>query len=172
MNTLVGDSTTGSPDPVAIAAQLIASLEGFSPTAYPDPPGQTKLYSLGYGHQIRSGDGFDTSSQISQSDALALLQTDLSGAVNCVNNAVSVDLDPQQLAALYSFTYNVGPGHFLSSTLLKCINASDFSGAQAQFAVWNIANGQVNAGLVARRQQEADLFGSGDADGTDGTQVA
>ncbi len=173
MKAQAEDFPTGSPDPVQTAAQLIAQLEGYSPTAYPDPPGQTNLYSIGYGHQIRSGDGLDTSSEISEPDAMALLQKDLSTAVKCVNSAVTVQLAPEQLAALYSFTYNVGSGHFLSSTLLKCINASDFAGAQKQFAVWNLANGKVNDGLVKRRQQEADLFGSGIGDeGPDGSQVA
>jgi len=166
MKAQADDFPAAPPDAVDLAAQLIAELEGFSPKAYADPPGQTNLHSIGYGHQIRTGDGFNTDSQISEPDALDLLHQDLNSTVKTVNKAVTVDLSPQQLAALYSFAYNVGPGHFQTSTLLKRVNAGDFAGAQEQFAVWNIANGHVNAGLVSRREKEASLFGS--ATGTTG----
>jgi lysozyme len=172
MKAQADDFPAESSDPVEIAAQLIARLEGFSPTAYPDPANQSIKYSIGYGHQIRSGDGLDTTSQISQSDAQALLEQDLASAAACVNNAVTVQLAPNQLAALYSFTYNVGSGNFLTSTLLKLLNAGDLSGAQQQFAAWRFANGEVNDGLVHRRQEEAGLFGSGGPQGPDETADA
>lgn len=151
----------GSPDPVAIAAGLIAQLEGFSPTAYADPPGQTTTYSIGYGHQIVSGDGFDTSSTISEADALELLQSDLANYVTCVNGAVTSALSPQQLAALYSFCYNVGCGAFSGSTLLTYVNNSDWPDAINEFYNWEIAGGVQSAALASRREKESDLFASG-----------
>lgn len=148
-------------DPVALAAGVIAQEEGYSPKVYADPPGQNVKHSIGYGHQLQPGDGFELTDKISQSDALALLQTDLENYVACVNNAVTVDLSPQQLAALYSFTYNVGCGNFQKSTLLKRVNASDWPGAIAEFSRWNQAGGVVSNALVARRGREASLFDSG-----------
>jgi GH24 family phage-related lysozyme (muramidase) len=153
-------SVGGSPDPVVIAAGLIAGFEGFVGHVYADPPGQTITYSIGYGHQLVAGDGFDQSSTISQTDALALLQSDLANYVSCVNAAVTVSLTPDQLAALYSFTYNEGCGAFQGSTLLQDINAGNFDAAVADFSSWDIAGGQVSQALVNRRQSESNLFAS------------
>lgn len=150
-----------SADPVALAAGLIAGFEGFSAKAYPDPAGQTSTYSIGYGHQIVAGDGFSNTSTISESDALALLQSDLANFVNCVNGALSVTLSPQQLAALYSLCYNIGCSGFTGSTLLQDVNAgADSDTIAADFAMWNKANGSVLNALVNRRSAEADLYNS------------
>jgi lysozyme len=168
----------GTPDPVAMAAGLIAQFEGFSPTAYADPPGQTLTYSIGYGHQIVSGDGFTTASTISESDALALLQADLANFVACVNSVVTYSgVTPQMQAALYSLCYNIGCGAFTNSTLVQDLNNGDPNQAQADFAVWNKAGGAVSAALSSRRTSEAAFFASGgvptdQSDSGDGTQVA
>jgi len=153
-----GATGTGTVDARALAASLIAGFETFSPKAYPDPPGQTSKYSIGYGHQIVPGDGFTTLSTISEPDALALLNADLDVYAACVDNAVTVPLGPEETAALYSFTYNEGCGAFQNSTLLRLLNAEDYSGADAEFAQWNIANGNILPALVSRRAKEAAVF--------------
>lgn len=158
------EGLTGTADPVVIATGLIAGFEGFSSKAYADPKGQTKTYSIGYGHQIIPGDGLDTSSIVSESEAADLLASDLQTFAECVNDSVTAELTPQQLAALYSFCYNEGCHAFKSSTLLRDINAGDLASAVDEFARWNIAAGTVNDSLVARRQKESSLFASGIAD--------
>lgn len=146
-----------SSDPRVIATGLIAQFEGFVGHAYRDAVG---VLTIGYGHKIVAGDGFGEGSTVSQSDAFALLQTDLDVYATCVDNAVESDLTPKQLAALYSFTYNEGCAAFKSSTLLEKINTGDLSGAVDEFARWNMAGGQVLQALVSRRQDESDLFSS------------
>lgn len=154
-------SVTGTPaDPRALAASLIAGFESFSAKAYPDPRGQTKKYSIGYGHQIVPGDGFTVDSVISEPDALAMLQADVETYAACVDSAVTVPLAPEQAAALYSLCYNIGCAGFRSSTLVRNLNGGDFQGAAEQFAVWNLANGQVSNTLVSRRADEQALFTS------------
>lgn len=154
----------GTADPRALAASLIASEEGFVPHAYPDPPGQTTKYSIGYGHQIVPGDGFTTASEISETDALGLLQADLDTYVNCVENVVTVELAPEQRAALYDFAYNEGCAAFQGSTLLKDVNAGRFGNVQADLELWDKirVNGALtdDAGLLARRDKEYALFAS------------
>jgi lysozyme len=145
-------------DPKAIAASLIAGFETYSGKAYPDPPGQTTTYSIGYGHQIKPGDGFTIDSVISEPDALAQLNSDLDVFATCVDNAVTVPLGPDETAALYSFTYNEGCGAFQGSTLLKLLNSGDYQGADDEFARWNIANGNILPALVSRRAKEAEIF--------------
>lgn len=153
--TLKTESVT-SNDPVVIATSVIANFEGFSPVVYSDAGN----LAIGYGHDLVEGDGFDSASTITESDALALLQQDLSNYVQCVNNNVTASLTPNQFAALYSFTYNVGCAAFQKSTLLKKINTGDFSGASAEFLKWDISQGQVVEALVERRTSEQSLFNS------------
>lgn len=156
-------------DPRVIAASLIAGFESFSSKAYPDPPGQTKTYSIGYGHQIVPGDGFTVNSEISEPDGKAQLLADLDVFANCVDNTVTVPLGPNETAALYSFTYNEGCGAFQGSTLLKLLNQSDYQGADNEFARWNIANGNILPALVTRRTQEAEIFAEDITDTEDST---
>jgi lysozyme len=153
-------ATGGTVNPRTLAAGLIAGFEGFVPHAYPDPKGQSTTYSIGYGHQIKQGDGFGLDSTISEGDAIALLSADLDTYATCVDNAVTVPLSPQQTAALYSLCYNIGCTRFQGSTLLRNLNAGQYDAAAGQFAVWNIANGAVSDALVSRRAKEADLFSS------------
>lgn len=157
---LTGGTGDTHADGRTIAAGIIADFEGFVDHAYPDPAGQTTLYSIGYGHQLRQGDGFGKDSTISEGDALALLQADLETYATCVDNAVTVDVSPQQAAALYSLCYNIGCANFTSSTLLRNLNEGNYAGAGQQFAVWNKAGGIVLSALVDRRASEADLFNS------------
>jgi lysozyme len=151
----------GTADARALAAALIAGFETFSPKAYPDPPGQYNRYAIGYGHQIVPGDGFTPQSVISEPDALALLHADLDNKVACVDGAVTVPCTPQQTAALYSLTFNIGCEAFANSTLVRELNNGNYDGAQAEFARWNHAGGVTLTALTDRRTAEADFFASG-----------
>jgi lysozyme len=71
---------------------------------------------------------------------------------------VRVPVSPNQMAAMVSLAYNIGLANFGASTLLRKVNAGDFSGAADQFIRWNRARGKVMAGLTRRRIAEASLF--------------
>jgi lysozyme len=150
-----------SDDPRTIALGLLAGFEGFVGHAYRDKVG---VWTIGYGHKIVDGDGFakSTDQTISQSDALALLGADLDVKIQCVSDVLETELTPNQLAALYSFTYNEGCGAFRSSTLLRKINAGDLAGASQEFARWVYAGNPkvVLADLETRRADESMLFAS------------
>lgn len=139
---------------------FIRGEEGFSSTAYPD--GKTalgaQLYSIGYGHQLVSGDGLTPKSIITQEQAAQLLQQDIFTRERAIMKSVRVPLTQNQFDALASLAYNIGIGAFQGSTLVKRLNARDYKGAQDQFAVWNKFGGKVNSVLVGRRQREAALF--------------
>jgi lysozyme len=143
-----------------IGAEKIAGFEGFSPRAYPDPPGQEILHSIGYGHQIVPGDGLSKDSVLEESAAMDLLLKDLEEKASVVDVAVQVDLNENQLAALYSFTYNVGTGAFRSSTMLKLINEGNLEGASYQFDNWVYVDHTVSTALKGRRDSEEALFNS------------
>ena len=156
--------TDPNNDPVSIALPLIQKWESFSPGAYEDPPGSGK-YSIGWGHQIRPGDPYSSTSVIGQSEADDLLRVDVGSAWTCVYQSVKTACSPNQYAALISLCYNIGCGNFKSSTLVKNLNAGDVDGAAEQFLVWNKMhlNGQLveSSDLTARRDDEQGLFQSG-----------
>lgn len=157
---LLGGDVTGTKDVSEVAATLIANFEGFSPHAYPDPAGQTQTYSIGYGHQIVEGDGYDLDTVLSESDAFAQLQSDIQKYRDCVEGAVEQSLSVNQEAACISLCYNIGCGAFRNSTVVRLLNAGDFAGASQAFSMWRKAGGAISATLVSRRQSEIDLFNS------------
>ena len=95
---------------------------------------------------------------ITEPQALELLANTLGKYEKAVNDYVKVTLTQNEFDALVSFTYNLGAGNLLSSTLLKKLNAGDKAGAANQFEVWNKAGGKVLQGLVTRRAAEKALF--------------
>lgn len=147
-------------DVIGTATPIIQNFESFSARAYPDPAGQSEKWSIGWGHQIRAGDPYDSTSEIGRDEGDALLRVDVAGAWTCVSQHVeNIDsLTTNALAALVSFAYNVGCRAFSDSTLLARINAGDLQGAADQFPLWVHANGVVNSSLQSRRAQEQELF--------------
>jgi len=131
---------------------LTESFEGVRLTAYQD---QVGVWTIGYGH---TGPDVHAGLTITQDQANDLLMGDVSHAVSAVNRLVTVPLTQNQFDALVDFVFNVGIGNFASSTLLRELNASNFTDAAAQFERWSHAGGVVVAGLLRRRQAEARLF--------------
>jgi lysozyme len=99
---------------------------------------------------------------------------DVAEAAAIVERAVTAPVNANQFAALSSFVLNVGPGKkgvkdgFVTlksgapSTLLRCVNAGDLTGAAKAFASWTrttIKGNRIESrGLVRRRAAEAELF--------------
>lgn len=137
--------------------QFIRAQESFSPTAYNDPPG-SQTWSIGYGHQIVSGDGLSRSSHVTQAQAEQLLARDVAGFVATILQSVRVPLNQGQFDALVSLAYNIGGTNFRSSTLLQKLNARDYAGASREFSRWIYGNGRVIQALVSRRGAEASMF--------------
>ena len=75
-----------------------------------------------------------------------------------VNEAVDVELVQNQFDALVAWTFNLGPTNLRTSTLLKKLNAGEYSAAPSEIKRWNRAGGQVLDGLIRRREAEALLF--------------
>lgn len=136
---------------------LTEQFEGCRLTAYQD---QVGVWTIGYGH---TGPGVKPGMTIIDAQAQALLAQDVEGAAACVNNVVTVKLTQDEFDALVDFVFNLGAGAFSGSTMLRKLNAGDFTGAAAQFDLWDRAGGAVVAGLLRRRQEEADLFDSDDS---------
>lgn len=132
---------------------LVEKHEGFRAQVYKDGAGYP---TIGYGHRLTAGESFPNGITLGQ--ATDLLKQDLQTAETAVNTLVKVPLSQDQFDALVDFTYNVGAGNLEASTLLAKLNKSDYSAVPAEFVRWVYAGGKVEAGLVARRQDEAHMW--------------
>ncbi|MDJ0690532.1 MAG: lysozyme [Xenococcaceae cyanobacterium MO_188.B32] len=138
---------------------LIKHYEGFHSTAYIDTHG---LPVIGYGQSKINGKRVKMGQYISRSKADAELAKELYRIQRLVLSKVKVKLTPNQLGALTSITYNVGPGILTRSTLVRKLNAGDYAGAAREFPRWNKAHqgGRLVPfpGLTRRRLAEQKLF--------------
>lgn len=130
---------------------LIKRFEGLRLRSYLCP---ANVWTIGYGHT-----GNVTSNQIITSEqAESILKSDLQRFENAVSDAVKVPLNQNQFDALVSLAFNIGVGAFSGSTLVRMLNAANYTGAADQFLRWNRAGGRVLDGLTRRRQAERALF--------------
>jgi lysozyme len=136
----------------AAGLAMIKQLEGLQLTAYQDQAGR---WTIGYGH---AGADVHAGLTITQAQAEQLLERDLAAAVASVNRAVTSGINQNQFDALVDFVFNLGCGSLLSSTLLRLVNAGDFTAAAQQFLLWDHAGGVVVPGLLERRRAELQLF--------------
>ena len=98
----------------------IINAEGFSPTAYADPPNQTNTYSIGYGHQIQPSENYLMNSTISKAQALQFLNNDIAPLITQINNA-DLSFTQGQFDAALDLGYNAGPGA-LNGLLFQFVN--------------------------------------------------
>lgn len=131
---------------------LVKQFEGCKLEAYQDGAG---VWTIGYGH---TGPDVLEGLKITQNEAGALLAADLKDAIDCVNGAVLPSITQNQFDALVDFTFNLGRGSLLSSTLLHKLNLGDSAGASRQFMLWVNVDGKRSDGLARRRQAEMDMF--------------
>jgi len=134
--------------------ELIKKHEGLKLTAYRCPAG---VWTIGYGHTRTAKSGLT----IEQRTADELLKQDVRFAEIAVTKELPTISQPK-FDALVSFVFNVGAGAFQKSTLLKRIKANQEEHLiRHEFSRWDKAGGKVLAGLVRRRQDEANLYFSG-----------
>jgi len=141
-----------------IAAEVIKEFEGYSSKPYLCP---ANVPTIGYGNTMYSNGERVTmdDSDITKKEAEKMLLDTVKSVEKQVKNVVEVKLKAHQLAALISFTYNVGIGNFANSTLLAWINSNpDFARIPEQFRRWNKGGGRVLNGLVRRREAEVALW--------------
>lgn len=135
---------------------LIKEFEGYRGAAYRDAIG---VWTIGYGHTSSAGAPRVFAGQkISSVEASDILARDVAVFSAAVRQAVKVPLNANQFSALVSFTYNVGPGNFLKSSVLRVINAGDFDQVPTRLNLWVKAGGRTLKGLVRRRKAEGVLF--------------
>ena len=97
-------------------------------------------------------------SEIFDAEAEKILARDLGKYEQAVDKAVTVKPTPNQFSAMVSLCYNIGPGNFAGSSVVRRLNAGDVKGAAEAFLLWNKVHGRALAGLTRRREAERKLF--------------
>ena len=134
---------------------LIKRFEGFRSRQYTDVAG---FPTIGYGHRVVPPESFP--GDVSEPQAAAILAGDVSAAELAIGRLVKVALTQGQFDALVDFCFNLGAGRLANSTLLRCLNAGRYDAAAEQLLLWDLAAGEVNLGLKARREAEFRLWKS------------
>jgi lysozyme len=139
----------------------IRGSEAFVPRVYDDGVGNQ---TIGYGHMLRPGESFPR--PITQAEALALQAKDVARIVDPALKRISVALTQNQIDALGSFIYNVGPGNFFRSVLPN-LNRGDHPGVLSHMFQYIKGRNQRTGeritlrGLLRRRREEVALYKAG-----------
>jgi len=126
----------------------IAVHESYRDTAYIPVKGDVPTIGFGTTDGVKMGD------RVTVERALVKLLADANEYERAVKRCVTAPLYQYEYDAYLSLTYNIGPGAFCNSTLVKKLNAYDYPRACAEILRWNKAGGKVLPGLVKRRQAE------------------
>lgn len=131
----------------AAALVGIATHEGYVGQAYRDIVG---VWTIGFGttEQVKPGDKIDPVR------ALQRKMADVQKFEGALKRCVKVPLHQYEYDAFLSLAYNIGPGAFCGSTLVRKLNAEDYPGACAEILRWDKAGGKTIAGLTKRRRAE------------------
>ncbi|WP_082473087.1 glycoside hydrolase family protein [Methylobacterium sp. Leaf85] len=139
--------------------QFLSGWEGVVLKAYPDPGTGGKPWTIGIGHTSAAGSPVVVKGMtITRAVAFEILSRDLVGFESAVRKAVKVPLNQNQFDALVSLCFNIGPGNFNNSSVVRLLNAGKTFEAGAAFLLWNKAAGRIMSGLVNRRSAERTLF--------------
>jgi lysozyme len=122
----------------------IAVHEGYRGEAYIPVKGDVPTIGFGTTAGVKSGD------RIEPVQALVRKLQDVQRFEGALKQCVRVPLHQHEYDAFLSLVYNIGPGAFCGSTLVRRLNA----GACAEILRWNRFRGEVLRGLTLRRQAE------------------
>lgn len=126
----------------------IVQFEGYSSQAIIPVPGDVPTIGFGTTAGVKPGD------TITPPAALARALTDVSKFEGALKQCVKVPLSQGEYDAFVSLAYNIGPGAFCGSTLVRLLNQGEYLAACAEISRWNKFHGQPLPGLTRRREAE------------------
>lgn len=142
---------------------LIKEFEGCALEAYLCPAG---IWTIGVGKtgpEVRSG------LRITQDRADSWFKDDLAKFEREVTKRLKAPTNRNQFSAMVSLCFNIGPGNFAKSSVLRNHNAGEHAKAAECFILWNKATNSEGKkvelkGLTRRRAAEAVLYMTPTAD--------
>lgn len=143
---------------IAVAAALARRFEGLFLTPYLCPAGvPTIAYGATYYEDGTAVTLLDPAVTRERAEALLLWMVRTRYLPAVLKLCPGVD-NPQRLAALIDFAFNLGAGQLKASTLRKKVNAGAWGDVPAELRKWIKGGGKVLRGLVIRREAEANLI--------------
>ncbi len=143
---------------IPVAAALCRRFEGFVGEPYLCAAG---VPTIGYGathyadgRSVRLTDP-PISREAGERLLLLMLEREYLPAVMVLCPGVT---DPDRLAALVDFTFNLGAPALRASTLRRKVNAEEWDAVPGELRRWVFAAGKRLRGLVLRREAEAELI--------------
>jgi lysozyme len=140
--------------------KFLQSQEGLRLHPYQDVAAN---WTIGYGHLMTDEETqkWPEGSEITEGEALLLLESDVTETEDAINRLVQTPLSQPQFDALVDFVFNIGIDAFQYSTLLDDLNDGNIAMAAAQFPQWDHAGGRVIGELFERRMAEQRMFLNG-----------
>lgn len=143
---------------ILVAAALCRRFEGLFLTPYLCPAGvPTIAYGATYYEDGTAVTLLDPAVTQERAEALLLWMVRTRYLPAVLRLCPGID-DPQRLAALIDFAFNLGAGQLKASTLRKKVNAGAWGDVPAELRKWVKGGGKVLRGLVIRREAEASLI--------------
>lgn len=136
---------------------LVKEFEGLRTKAYKDSAG---VWTIGYGTTARAGLGIEPAAgmEITEAEAEYYLQKGLEKFSTEIAGVFKTPINENQFGACVSLAYNIGPGAFKRSSVVRHFNLGNTKKAADSILMWNKAGGKVLKGLVRRREAERALF--------------
>lgn len=132
----------------AIGFGGLVAYEGYCERACIPVPGDVPTLGFGTTEGVTPGD------RITPPQAVQRALRDVQKFEGAVKQCVTVPLYQYEYDAYIQLSYNIGAANFCGSTLVKKLNAQDYSGACREILRWDKFKGQPLPGLTKRRQQE------------------
>lgn len=132
----------------AAALGALLNYEGWCGTACIPVPGDVPTIGFGTTEGVKMGD------TITPQKAVQRALQDVAKFEGAVKQCVRVPLHQYEYDSYIQFSYNVGSGAFCGSTLVRKLNAGDYSGACSELLRWDRFQGKPLRGLTLRRQSE------------------
>jgi GH24 family phage-related lysozyme (muramidase) len=148
------------------ALQLIAEFEGFVDHAYPDPASGGEPWTIGYGFTSIDGRPVQPGDTLSRAEADAQL---LGGVNACARHLASrvpywSAMAEDQRCCLISFAWNLGEDFYGGAgfdTISRRLREKDWAAVPEALLLYCDPGSSVQAGLLRRREAEADLWQQG-----------
>lgn len=152
---------TSVPEIPDEAVQLVMRWEAFRADPYQDGARKAIGYGRNEGHR---GFVITEGMKVTQKQAEEWLREDLAEIAETLKPHLRVQVTPNQLGAMCSLGYNIGPGNLVKSSVVKYLNEGKLNDAAQAFLRWNKVRdpktGQLveRKGLTRRRTDEKWLF--------------
>ena len=122
------------------AAAFVGLLahEGYVGEAYPDPTHGWSVPTIGFGttHGVRQGDRTDPVSAVQRA------MRDVEQFEGAIRQCVHVPLSQIEYDVYVDMAYNIGAAGFCRSTMVRRLNAGNYTGACDAILMWRFSAGQ------------------------------